>query len=75
MILLAIGFWAFIILSVLGLILTAIDIAMGKTSHHNNLPGPIRDALGEQELGKTYNVHIDITTVKKTDSPEDSSQK
>ena len=75
MILLAIGFWAFIILSVLGLILKAIDIAKGRAPLHNNLPDPIREALDEQEPGETYNIHIDITTVKKADSSGDSSQK
>ena len=48
MILLAIGFWAFIILSVLGLVLSAIDIAKGKKSSGNSdLPEPIKKALGE----------------------------
>lgn len=47
MILLAIGFWAFIILVVFGLILSAIDIAKGKkSSGGSNLPEPIRKALG-----------------------------
>lgn len=47
MILIAIAFWLFIGLSILGLVLSAIDIWKGKSPDKSgSLPEPIRKALG-----------------------------
>ena len=48
MILLAIGFFAFMTLSFVGLIIYVVEIVKGrKKSNNDDLPEPIRKALGD----------------------------
>lgn len=70
MLLLAIAFWVFVVLCLIGIISWIVDVMKGKTHNSgNSLPEPLREFFNSSE-GKTYNVRIDITSVKKENQEE-----